>query len=87
MADETKGRLENALICGVIACFWAHAIPWVPIMFAFIGLLIALVAHLVGVCFALSILRTNPYSAVAALALNLSIWLAPLGKGWPFFYT
>lgn len=81
MGPDVHRRLENALICGVLAWFFAEAYLHVPHVASLCGLPLALVVHILGIGYALSVIRKAPYPALAALGLNLSIWLMPLTLG------
>lgn len=80
-------RLENALICGVLAWFFALATYYTPVEFSFATVPLAFCLHLVGAVFALSILGARPYAALAALALNLTIWPMAPWAAWSMFGT
>jgi hypothetical protein len=80
-------RLENALICGVLTWFFAMATHYTPVQASFATVPLAFFIHLLGIVFALRVVATKPYAALAAIALNATLWAVAPWRAWSMFYN
>ena len=87
MEESFRRRLENALICGVLTWFFAMATYYTPVQFSFATVPLAFFIHLLGIVFALSVVAAKPYAALAAMALNATLWAIAPWRAWSMFYN